>query len=71
MAAGERAVMLFVVQRTDCESFDVAADIDPAYAAGLTSAVARGVEVLCYDCDISRQAIRLNRRLAWRSSPKP
>ena len=68
VAAGERAVMLFVVQRTDCESFDVAADIDPAYAAGLTSAVARGVEVLCYDCQISPQGIRLSRPLPWRSA---
>jgi sugar fermentation stimulation protein A len=66
--AGDRAVMLFVVQRADCESFDVAADIDPAYAAGLVAAVAHGVEVLCYDCQISPEGIRLSRPLPWRSA---
>jgi sugar fermentation stimulation protein A len=67
-AAGSRAVMLFVIQRTDCEAFEAAADIDAAYAAGLTAAAQAGVEVLCYDCDISPTGVRLNRRLPWRSA---
>ena len=40
--------------------------VDPAYAAGLHRAAAEGVEVLCYDCNISPSAIRLARRLPWR-----
>ena len=36
--AGDRAVMLFVIQRTDCDAFETAADLDPVYAAGLRSA---------------------------------
>ena len=63
---GARAVMLYVVQRTDCELFDTAADLDPAYAAGLIEAVGAGVEVLVYACDISPQALTLTRRIAWR-----
>jgi sugar fermentation stimulation protein A len=66
--AGARAVMLFVIQRTDCDAFEVAADLDPAYAAGLIDAAARGVEVLCYDCDIEVTGVRLGRRLPWRSA---
>ena len=68
VAAGARAIMLFVIQRGDCDAFETAADIDPAYAAGLLSAAQRGVEVLCYDCDISPTAIRVRRRLPWRSA---
>lgn len=65
---GARAVMLFVVQRDDCDAFETAADVDPAYAAGLLDAARRGVEVLCYDCDMSAKGVRLNRRLPWRSA---
>jgi sugar fermentation stimulation protein A len=58
--------MLFIIQRTDCELFDAAEDLDPAYAKGLAAAARSGVEVLCYDCDISFQRIALRRRLPWR-----
>jgi sugar fermentation stimulation protein A len=66
---GARAVMLFVIQRTDCVLFDTAADLDPAYAAGLIDAGARGVEILCYGCDIGHDQIRLVRSIPWRGAP--
>ena len=65
VAAGERAVMLFIVQRADCERFDTAADLDPAYAQGLRDAFRNGVEVLCYGCDVDLASIRVARRLPW------
>jgi len=64
--AGERAVMLFVIQRTDCDAFEACADLDPAYAKGLTEAAASGVEVLSYRCEISRDDVRLADRVPWR-----
>ncbi len=67
VADGARAVMLFVIQRIDCDRFDTAADLDPAYAKGLIAAAAAGVEVLCYDCDISLNAVRLARVRPWTS----
>jgi sugar fermentation stimulation protein A len=63
--AGQRAVMLFVIQRTDCDAFEACADLDPAYARGLAEAAARGVEVLAYACEISPQAVRLAGRVPW------
>jgi sugar fermentation stimulation protein A len=63
---GARAVMLFVIQRGDCDGFDAAADLDGAYAKGLAAAARAGVEVLCYDCDIGFDRIALRRRLPWR-----
>jgi sugar fermentation stimulation protein A len=65
--AGERAVMLFVVQRTDCDAFEACADLDPAYAAGLAEAAANGVEVLAYRCTITPQAVTIADRVPWRS----
>jgi sugar fermentation stimulation protein A len=64
--AGQRAVMLFVIQRTDCDAFEACHDLDPAYATGLTEAAARGVEVLSYRCAISREDVRLADRVPWR-----
>lgn len=66
--AGFRAVLLFVIQRTDCDRFEAAADLDPAYTAGLNAAAKRGVEVLCYGSDISAEAISLGQRLPWLSA---
>lgn len=54
---GGRAVMVYLVQRTDCRRFSVAADIDPAYAAGLAAALAAGVEAVCYSCRLGPDAI--------------
>ncbi len=62
-ADGARAVMLFIVQRNDCRAFTPAADLDPAYAAGLKAAVAAGVETLCYDCEVTTVEVRLRRAL--------
>ncbi len=65
VAVRDRAVMLFVVQRTDCGRFDTAADLDPAYTRGLVEAFRNGVEVLCYACDIDLQTLRISRRIPW------
>ncbi|MGH6931518.1 MAG: DNA/RNA nuclease SfsA [Dongiaceae bacterium] len=59
VAAGKRAVMVYLVQRGDCDRFAIAADIDPAYAKGLARAVADGVEAICYDCRVSTTAIEV------------
>lgn len=45
---GERAVMFFLVNRTDCSAMGPADTIDPAYGAGLRRAQSRGVELLAY-----------------------
>ncbi len=63
VAAGHRAVMLYVVQRGDCDCFTTADDLDPAYGAALREAVAKGVETVCYDCKISTEAIDWGRPL--------
>ncbi|WP_372786949.1 DNA/RNA nuclease SfsA [Phenylobacterium sp.] len=63
--AGERAVMLFVIQRTDCDAFQACHDLDPAYATGLAEAAAKGVEVLAYACEMSPDAVRITAPVPW------
>lgn len=60
---GRRAVLLFLVQRADCAAVAPAADIDPAYAEALTGAMDAGVEILCYQCNLSPEAVALDARL--------
>jgi sugar fermentation stimulation protein A len=61
---GDRAVVLFVVLRSDCDRFAVAADLDPAFAAAFERVRAAGVETLVYDCDVSPERVRIDRRVA-------
>ncbi len=63
VAAGDRAVMLYLVQRGDCHHFTVAEDIDPGYAAALRRARAAGVETLCYTCTATLDGIAVGRPL--------
>lgn len=61
--AGERAVMVYLVQRGDCDRFAIAAELDPGYARAFARAADRGVELLCYDCDVRTDGIDLARPL--------
>lgn len=61
---GHRAVMFYLVQRTDCERFDLARDIDPTYAAEFAKARAAGVEVMCYDTRITPAGVNIGKPLA-------
>ena len=57
--AGDRAVMVYVVQREDCRHFSIARDLDPAYAAAFERALQRGVEAICWDCRVTTNSIEL------------
>jgi sugar fermentation stimulation protein A len=56
---GCRSVMVFLAQRGDAESFQLARDIDPAYGKAFDAALAAGVEMLCYGCDVSLDGVSL------------
>ena len=61
---GKRAVILYLVQRSDCAAFRLAADIDPAYARAADAANAAGVSALCYACAETPEGICLDRPIA-------
>jgi sugar fermentation stimulation protein A len=63
--AGDRAVVLFVVQRMDCDRFSACAELDPVFARTLGEVASEGVEVLAYACGIDEQGVALKQRIAW------
>lgn len=56
---GHRAMMFYLIQRTDCAAMTLAADIDPTYAAAFAKAQAAGVRILAQSCEITPQRITL------------
>jgi sugar fermentation stimulation protein A len=65
VAAGHRAVMLYLIQRSDAEAFTLAPDIDPLYSAAFEAARAAGVEAIAYDCVLSPEEIAIRRPLPF------
>ena len=56
---GERAAVVFIIQREDAAAFAPAAAVDPLFAETLRQAVAAGVEVWAYACRVTRQEISI------------
>jgi len=68
--AGHRAVLLYLVQRTDCDRVAMAADIDPTYAAAHEAATLAGVETLCLGTHITPEEITVSGPLALVDRPR-
>ena len=63
VARGHRAIMLYLVQRTDCTRFTLARDLDPGYATAFDKAREAGVEVLVHGTKITTQGVTIGQRL--------
>lgn len=60
---GYRAVMLYIIQRSDVHIFAPAKSIDPDYAALLKEAFNNGVEVIAIQAKVTPTEIRLSKEL--------
>ena len=58
---GDRAVMVYLVQRMDCDRFCIAGDIDSDYQKAFIHAENGGVEMLCLDVSITTEVISVRR----------
>ncbi|WP_419763670.1 MAG: DNA/RNA nuclease SfsA [Arcobacter sp.] len=61
---GHRAVMLYVIQRTDNLPFRIANEIDKKYSETLKEAMKKGVEVIVYQSQITNEDIYIKKELA-------
>jgi sugar fermentation stimulation protein A len=57
VAAGSRAVMLYLIQICSAQHFALARDIDPAYGAAFDRARAAGVEAIAYRCTVANEGL--------------
>ena len=60
---GYRAVIFFLVQRSEATTFSPADEIDPEYGRLLRQVAARGVEVLAYKSIVTPQENRVGERI--------
>ncbi|WP_087022061.1 DNA/RNA nuclease SfsA [Thaumasiovibrio subtropicus] len=60
---GHRAIIFFAVLHSGIEKVSPAHHIDPAYANLLEQAEKAGVEILCYNADITPEGISLCKRI--------
>ena len=60
---GERAVLLYVVQRADCDRVVPADAIDPEYGRALRAAARAGVEILALSARVTARSIAVERQL--------
>ena len=62
---GFQSYILYLIQREDCDSFKIAKDIDDEYKIAFTKAIKSGVKILCYDCKLSNEEIKLNNQIIY------
>ncbi len=63
--AGMRAVMLYVIQRSDVSKFAPAKHIDPDYAAALKTVFEKGVEIIPVQAKVSPQGVEIVKELPY------
>jgi sugar fermentation stimulation protein A len=62
---GFKSYILYLIQREGCNTFKIANDIDKLYKIGFTKALKSGVKVLCYDCKLNDEEIKLNKQIFY------
>lgn len=60
VTAGHRAVMLYLIQRSDAAELRLARDVDPNYGAAFDAARMAGVEAVAVRCRLTPHAIRID-----------
>lgn len=60
---GFQAKLLFCVMRENITQFKIADSIDPDYAKAVEQAMADGVDVLCYGCDLTLTNISVSQKI--------
>ena len=63
--SGYESYILYLIQRENCDSFKIAKDIDEEYKIAFDIALKNGVQILCYNCKLNTEGIRLNNQINY------
>jgi len=61
VTSGHKAVLLFLCMRNDVDRVRIAADLDSIYSASIKAALKSGVQLICYDTQVTRFGVRLGK----------
>ena len=61
VTSGHKAVLLFLCMRNDVDRVRIAADLDIIYSASTKAALKSGVQLICYDTQVTRFGVRLGK----------
>ena len=62
---GYQSYILYLIQREGCDSFRISKDIDERYNIAFSKALNGGVKILCYDCKLNNEEIKLNNQINY------
>ncbi len=62
---GYKSYILYLIQREGCDSFKIAGDIDKNYKIAFKRAITNGIKILCYDCKLNNEEIKLNQEINY------
>jgi sugar fermentation stimulation protein A len=62
---GFESYILYLIQREDCGSFKIAKDIDEEYKNTLNRAIKNKVNILCYNCKLSKEEIKIDKQISY------
>ena len=64
---GYQSYIMYLIQRENCDSFKIAEDIDEKYKISFSKALNAGVKILCYDCKLNNEEIKLNKQINYKN----
>ena len=64
---GYETYILYLIQIEGCKSFKIAKDIDQEYKVAFDKALNNGIKILCYDCKLNNEEIKLNKQIYYES----
>ena len=64
---GYQSYIMYLIQRENCDSFKIAEDIDEKYKISFSKALNAGVKILCYDCKLNSEEIKLNKQINYKN----